>query len=483
VNGGSRGRSPGLRELLGWVGAAGGLLMLFVALSATVVRSKARTGIASQLPPFYGLVRPGFALSGLAAVGLAGLAALAGRSLARRIPGGSGRVVILLALVFLLAFAGAVTAVDGRPEAALEPLRRTGPYADYAADVGALEARGAGAFVRSYPTLLREGTFRSVHTRTHPPGPVVLVWLLERVFPRHLVPRALALAVLSSLVLVPTWWLARRLAGEEAAPLAVALLAVAPGPALFAFTSVDAVVAALLVGATAVLVAGLRPEPRPSLAAAGGAVLGLISFFTYATAFVAAGIGLLGLTSVGVRRHGSDAASRSASRMQEGMRPRAVVALAAAAAGGLAAIALLRLLGFDLLEAYRASHGAVAGHTKRWQLYWVLGGTVAWLVHAGVPQAGLALRELVLERPVYLFAAGLPVAVFWALPPAITHILPGENERTWQFLTPFVAIAAAALLVRARERVGARWPALVGTLAGLSALQAVAMEALIDNFF
>src|SRR5207302_7486916 len=103
----------------------------------------------------------------------------------------------------------------------------------------------------------------SVHSTTHPPGAVVFLSYLQRIWPHHLIPRALVLATLSCLILVPTYFIAKRLAGRRAAIVAVLLLAVAPAPALFTFLSMDAVYATLLAGGGAVLMWGLADKARP----------------------------------------------------------------------------------------------------------------------------------------------------------------------------------------------------------------------------
>lgn len=415
----------------------------------------ARRGLISQRPPVYGRFEPGFSRLGLVALAVAALGAAGAFLVARR---ERVRAAWLLpaAVAFLLSFAAATAVVNGDRKAYTDPLLRTRP-ADYQRDVPVVRALGVRAFVREHPRILP--TLTSIHSKTHPPGPVVFLSYLQSASPGRLVPRAAAIAFLGSLVLVPTWSLARRVADERGARYAVLLLAAAPAPVVFAFTSMDAVYASALAAAAALLAWGLGPGGRPWAAFGGGLALGLASILTYAVGFVAVFAVLYTLATRPFRE--------------------AIRALAAAGAGGIAALAALRVaLGFDLLASYRASFAVLPDETDRSYLYWLVGNVAVWLTFAGLPIAALSLRELLARRPVYLLALFAPLAVA-----NLTKIFPAETERIGQFAYPFIAVAAGAALARWEESSGRRRPGVVATLVGFGALQAVALEALYYTFW
>jgi hypothetical protein len=257
---------------------------------------------------------------------------------------------------------------------------------------------------------------------------------------------------------VPTWFLARSIASERAATYAVLLLAVTPGPLMFAFSSMDAVFGTIIVSCAALLVLGFDPRYHRALPVVAGAAVGVAVFFTYAVAFVLPFAVLWSAYKHGLR----ETATR----------------VALAAAGGLAALLALRaVLGFDLLEVYRAGHSVRGGVSKRSYAYWTFGNYGAWMTFAGVPLAAAWVRELFRERARWALFLFVPMMVFWLIPSTITRILPGETERTWIFVYAFAAVAGGAMLTR-WEDMKRRRPAVVASLVLATALQAVLLEAL-----
>lgn len=429
---------------------------------------------APPRPPVYGVYHPGFARVGVIALVLALACAAAVFVLARR---DRIRVAPFLAgaVLCMVAFSTAVAWVNGSPKEALRGVHDVVVARDVAT-VGSVG--GARAFVREYPRIV--GTLQSVHSITHPPGRLVVARAMTRAFAGHPFAQALAMAVLSALVLIPLWFLARRLFGERAAFVAVAMLAVAPGPVLFGFASWETVETTLFTGATALLAYGgfardassegdAAARARAWMAVAGGFVIGLATFVTFAAAFVAVIAGLLALMT----------------------RPRrdAVRAIALAAAGGVAALIVLRVLAsYDLFASYHASREALRALpvarpnfyvlTLRPHLYWLAGAPAAWLTFAGVGIAGLAARELIVERCRLLMAVLAPLAIFYALPARVTMLLPGELERTVAYAYPIAAVAAGAAFARWEQRCGRARADLLAALVLASALQAILLEAL-----
>jgi hypothetical protein len=297
---------------------------------------------------------------------------------------------------------------------------------------------------------------------------VLFLWLLKGIFPGHVVPRALVLAAISALVVVPTWFLARRLAGERAATLAAMLVAVAPAPVIFTFTSMDAVYATLLGGVAALCVYGLGEGGSKRLAIVAGLAAGAVSLMTYAVGFVLIGVGLWALFTRPVRE--------------------SIPSLAVAALGIVVALAILRVaLGFDLVASYRAGvrllqsyqdAAARTGKPTRSYSYWIFGNVAVWLTFAGLPIAALGLREMFFKRPLYLIALFAPLALV-----DLSVYFSAETERIGQFSMPFMAVAAAAALARWEQSSGERGPPVFAALIGVAAIQTVLLESLYRTYW
>jgi 4-amino-4-deoxy-L-arabinose transferase-like glycosyltransferase len=416
--------------------------------------SVAKRGLLADRPPVYGRFSPHAPVAVVAPVAIAVLGAL----WARR--GTSSRAVVAGSIAFLLVFGAALAAADGGASAITAPLSRVSPP-DYQQDVPRAAALGIRAFVSQYPRLIP--TFTSIHTKTHPPGPVVLLAWLQGLFPRQLMPRALVLALLSALVVVPTWMMTRELAGARAAGFAAVLIAAAPGVVLFTFTSLDAVFATILATASALFVRSIRRAGQDRSAFVGGLVAGFALFFTYAVAFVGLFAAIFAFVSLPPKRAGRF--------------------LLVAGVGALAAILILRIaFGFDVVAVYRASHEALSGSSNRSQLYWLFGDPAVWLTFAGLPIAALGARTLLVERPRSIIAFLAPLAIFYLLPSTLTKIVPGEVERTLLFAYPLGAAAAAMAIEKAGDDdvLTAR---ITGSLVLIAALQAILLEMLYNTFW
>jgi methylthioxylose transferase len=430
------------------VGAALFVFDLFSAGS-----SVARRGVASHRPPIYGRFEPSFTRWGAIALVLAAVIGI-GTFFATRRDRVKPAILLPVALATLISFAAAVAAVNGEKQALVEPLERT---FDYQVDVKIVRALGVRTFVERFPDIAP--TLESVHSRDHPPGPIVLLSFLQTLSSRRVVPRAVVLAFLSSLMLVAAWLIARRVAGERAAMYAVLLLAVAPGIVIFTFLSLDAVFGAMLAGSAALLVWGIAPERRLWFAFLGGAGLAVTSFMTYGFLWILAFAGLYALITRGIRG--------------------CIAPLAAMAGGFLFGLAVLRAgLGYDLVATYRASYELVPQLSMRSAIYWLFGDPAVWLTFAGLPLAAFMLRELVTKRPRYLIALFIPL-----IAADLTTIFRAETERVGIFAYPIVAVAAGVGLWRWEEGSGKRRPGVVAALVVFTALQTVALEALFYTYW
>jgi hypothetical protein len=146
----------------------------------------------------------------------------------------------------------------------------------------------------------------------------------------------------------------------------------------------------------------------------------------------------------------------------------------------IAAVAVLRVAGLDLVAAFSATLGAHLSDLSRGRsyLYWVLADIPAFLIVAGVPQTalfGIRTRAALAER-----SPGMETVLLVTLAGAsLSGLFLGEVDHIWLFLIPLlVAPAAAALSEEARED----WRAVRLPMA-LALAQTVLMEVLLWTYW
>ncbi|MDE0637862.1 MAG: glycosyltransferase family 39 protein [Candidatus Poribacteria bacterium] len=159
----------------------------------------------------------------------------------------SPRHLIGIAVVCFLAINISVAQIDGFREigtedepkrilALLEPYTR--PSLEYYADVPRIDELGLRTFLRDFskPELFET---LSGHTRTHPPGGVVFLWIVSRIFGHNLVSASLVSVLFTAIVVVPFYKLAVRLYDEKVALYALLLFLITPNFVMFTTTSMD----------------------------------------------------------------------------------------------------------------------------------------------------------------------------------------------------------------------------------------------------
>lgn len=392
-----------------------------------------RAGAQLRAAPLYGqwAWHPGWGLVPAVVVGAVGIAwgpAVAARCRWRLVPLAAGGWAVLWAL--------ALAASDGWA-AVTAPLTTGHEYEPFAAQVDHL-----GPFVRTYVDQLAD---HPIHVQGHPPGPVVVAWLFDRVglggagWLAALVLLAWGVAIATALVA------ARAVAGEAAARRAAPALALLPA-VVWAGTSFDALFAALVaVAATAFVLASVHAGrvgrvgrspfaadraavPFAAPRGQGGSVAwGLL-------AGVAAGVALL-------CTYGAAAA----------LLPCVLVALllrCPARTWGAAAIGAAGPLVLAAAAGFWWPAGLAATGDRYWAgiasdrpaLYLTLLGNPAALALAAGPAvaAGLGAVRWRDGRLVWL-----PVAALAAVTLAdLTQMSRGEVERIWLPLVPWLALAA-----------------------------------------
>ena len=159
----------------------------------------------------------------------------------------SARRLIWIAILCFVAINVSVALIDGyrEPEqegetfqvlGLLEPYTRTS--LEYYGDVPRVNELGLRAFLRDYSKPELFDTL-SGHTRTHPPGGVVFLWLFSKILGYNLVSASLISILFTALAVIPIYYLGERLYDKKVARYALLLFLITPNFVMFTGTSMD----------------------------------------------------------------------------------------------------------------------------------------------------------------------------------------------------------------------------------------------------
>ncbi len=392
------------RELLIWAGlvAAGlGLTALAVALSARVGSPSAPfTGHFRFKVEIGSLLAPATAVTVLAAV-------RAGVADRLRWP-----VLLFAAYAAAVWWAVSLALVDGGNGFA-SPIDSP---TEYLRDVPAVGSH-PGHFLQ---TFTANAPHYSIATRTHPPGPVLLLWLLGKLGIHR--PEAIGIILtLLACAYVPLLAVGvRSLCHETAARRLLPILVLAPY-AVWLAVSMDAIVLLLAAAFVTLGVIGSEPGRSPLWALASGLVLGCDALLNYAVAW-------LGVSVVAVYF----------------VRRRPLLNFFTGA-GAILPLMLAWVAGFTWtkgLSMAQADFSARVGPHRSW-LLWAFLDLLLLLLACG-PAIIRALQRLHLT-PGWPFVVGAALAVSFAV---LSGLSRGEVERSWLAFYPFLLIPAVAPAVR-----------------------------------
>jgi dolichyl-phosphate-mannose-protein mannosyltransferase len=332
-----------------------------------------------------------------------------------------------------------VAMMDGSPAAIWKPFNR--PGSEYFSDVPAVQ--GIGSFLHGY---VENRERYSIHTRTHPPGAVLFLYFVARLLRPGIAPAAWSAVVVTATGIVPFYLLARRLAGERIARLAVALYPIAPSLVLFGATSMDGVFLVPLLWSVYFL---QRVVSQGGLihAIAAGLSLTISLMFSYVT--VCIGVMMLIYAIL---------------ELAENPKPLGRIAgsfaICAFLIVGLLAI-IYHLTGFNYLACLQASrfydHYSMQTFSVSVGRYIDIsfGNLIAFLIGVGLPVLVLWGREsiesLKLRTSADRFNIALVISVlFFSFARLFTH----ETERVWLFFIPPALITAASWIERRGDEEG-----------------------------
>lgn len=394
----------------GWIDLAVWLALAAIGLglAAIAVKGGARLGTASA--PFLGAYR--FRVSPLSLLAPAVAVVVLGAAMLGWFDRRRWSATVGLGYLLSLAWAIALALVDGTAgltRSLLDP-------ANYAPDV---------AMVHDHPVhyiaeYTKDMQAHSLAARGHPPGPVVLLWALERLGVRDQLALAVLITALGTLTVPLVLYVVRNVCGESTARRYLPVLVLAPY-AIWVAVSMEAVVAAL---GAAMVAAGVHASARNrhGLAAAGwsvvcGVLLGFAAMFSYAAAWLGISVVLLYF-----------ARRRAFLNIGTGL-------------GVLLPVALADYWGFGWLNGLIAANSDFAARIEpfRSAQWWFVLSLVALILAAG--PAIVASARKIRNTPAWPFLIGAAVAVLFSM---FAGLARGGVEAAWLPFFPWLTVAAVA---------------------------------------
>ena len=356
----------------------------------------------------------------------------------------------LISIGFFLAISISVAMIDGYREVAgrqlpafLEPYTRTN-Y-EYYGDVPKVDQVGFWSFLRDYAKPELFSTL-SGHAQTHPPGGILFLWIVCKLFGYNLLAASLGSVVFTSLTVIPIYLLARELYGETIGRYALALFLITPNFVMFTGTSMDGPFSLFPILSLYLFYKGKGSERTVRYGFLTGISLGCGMLMTYSTVFIGLFFSVVLLLTL----------------ILDLERFRSTLTLLLIAGVTFVAFYLLMFLftGFNLFEGLQASirkDSARLGtgyETIELYLHLSIGNLFAFLIGIGIPITTVWLRQVVRtirgERrgePIDIYVIGYLISL---LVISFSTLYTMEVERVWIFMAPFVLIPVAKYLSQRR---------------------------------
>ena len=415
----------------------------------------------------------------------------------------SPRRLVGFAIICFLAINISVAQIDGYREigteddperilALLEPYTRTS--LEYYSDVPRIDELGLRTFLRDFSKPELFNTL-SGHTRTHPPGGVVFLWVVSKIFGYNLVSASLASVLFTALTVIPIYKLAECLYGEKVALYALLLFLITPNFVMFTATSMDGPFSVFPVLSLYLFYEARERETASDMeldtfrpySLLTGISLGLGMFMTYATVVIGVFLCVIAL-------------------LERKRFVQYLKVLAFAGAGFIGFYLLLFILtGFQPIEALWAAikkdeAGMGTGFESIDRFFHLsFANLFAFLIGVGIPITTVWLRQLVssvqewkqndasselknnqpripwifrLEKSDTFVIGFLITLLFFTFSTLFTM----EVERVWIFMVPFFVIPVAKYLT-ARPRSNFYW------VAGMLVAQLIISEVLLFTYW
>jgi hypothetical protein len=354
-------------------------------------------------------------------------------------PTWSDSTALAFFMAAFLAMALSVPLIDGGPRVWIGPFASRSDIEYY----GAIDRVGN---VRDYfRDYVEQSASFPMHSRTHPPGAVLLLAALTRALGGGPWAASLGAIGFSSLAVPLVFWLGRSIGGPALGRRACALFVVTPSVVLFTATSMDGPFMVVLVATLWAFWRALQQTPlRMGLLA--GLLAAAAVLLTYSTALVLVFCALAWAATLCAR--------------PAGWRRLMLAGLAAVAGFVAAYFGLWLATGFDPVAMLRAAiaqdHRIMSGtrhESGARHLALAVGNLAAFGMGVGLPVLALwtrgVLRAARGARPIDPGSLGLFTLCGTAtvLIGAVLPVYSLEVERIWMFLTPLALMPAAGALI------------------------------------
>ena len=412
--------------------ALAGFFWAYHKLAAYVITSLGiRLGaISPQTAPLYAQVRVNIGLWTIPALLVLGMHIILLRFLFER-RGTPGYILIPVSIALAVSIDTAVAMIDGGLRALVEPYTRTG--LEYYGDVP--KVKGVREFLRDYVKIFDT---LSGHSQTHPPGGVLFLWLVSKLFGRGLVQAAFSTIAFTSLTVIPVYLLARQLYGEETARKALGLFLITPNMVMFTATAMDGPFSLFPILSVYLFYKALW-SGKELLAIPTGIALGFGMLMNYTTTIIGLFFAVTTALALAIERE----------RFKIALK----VCLIAGATFVLFYLFLHLWSGFNPLAAfwmsYKKDERAMGTGYESFGRYFniSIANLFAFLIGVGIPSTTVWLHEIShqLRRLIRRESADLYVlsSLLTLLLTSFSTLFTLEVERIWIFMVPFVIIPVA----------------------------------------
>ena len=388
--------------------------------------------ISPQTSPLYASLRTDFGLWLIPAVIVLSAYVFAFRRFfeSRKLP----LYILLPAFILLLMLIDtSVAMIDGGMEALTEPYTRE---IEYFADVPKVE--GIKAFLRDYVKIFDT---LSGHAQTHPPGGVLFLYIVSRIFGSGLLPAVFSTILFTGLTVIPVYLLAKELYGENIAKCALGLFLITPNMVMYTATGMDGPFSVFPILSVYLFYRALQNR-NVLYSVLTGLALALGMLMNYTTVV----IGIFFIIVIIITFFSE----------REKLK---TILIALAIAGGTFILFYLFLYLWArynffsaLWMSYKKDEGGMGtGYESLGRyLHVSIANLFAFLIGVGIPLTTLWLHEITAEFrritrlrkiDVYILAGALLLLVT-----AFSTLFTLEVERIWIFLTPFIIIPTAKRL-------------------------------------